>query len=67
VRLTAGDDVVELIVSDNGIGITGQQISHHEAFGMLGMQERARALGGEIKISGMPVKGTEIAVSIPVE
>ncbi len=52
-------------VRDNGKGITLQQISSPRAFGILGMQERARFMGGDVKISGAPGKGTTVTVNIP--
>jgi signal transduction histidine kinase len=33
----------------------------------MGMRERVRMWGGEVKIKGVPDKGTTVAVSIPVD
>ena len=57
---------IVLRVRDNGIGIEKKQISDPGAFGLIGMRERAHFLGGEVRISGTPGKGTTVAVSIPV-
>ena len=57
---------IVLRVRDNGKGIEKKQISNTEAFGLIGMRERARFLGGEVKISGTPGKGTTVVVSIPL-
>ena len=57
---------VTLKVSDNGKGIEESQILDPRAFGLIGMRERARFWGGEVKISGPPGKGTLVAVSIPL-
>jgi signal transduction histidine kinase len=54
-----------LTVSDNGKGITEQQIWHPESFGLIGVRERARAFGGGVKISGIPNEGTTVTLSIP--
>lgn len=67
VRLKEKDGVIELIVRDNGVGITEDQINKKDSFGLLGMMERAHTVGGEIKISGTPGKGTRVVVSVPVE
>jgi len=53
-------------ISDNGKGIEEKQLSDPKAFGLIGMRERARAWGGEVKITGTPGKGTVVAVSIPL-
>lgn len=57
---------IVLRIRDNGTGIEKKQISDPGAFGLIGMRERARFWGGELRISGTPGKGTTVAVSIPV-
>jgi len=57
---------IVLRIRDNGKGIEKKQISDPKAFGLIGMRERARFWGGEVKISGTPGKGTTVVVSIPL-
>jgi len=57
---------IALKVSDNGRGITGEQQSKSDAFGLIGIRERAYHWGGEIKINGKEGKGTTVSVSIPL-
>lgn len=59
-------NLVELIIRDNGLGITEAQINSPRSFGLLGMRERVDARGGEIKIRGLAGKGTEVAIKIPL-
>jgi signal transduction histidine kinase len=60
-RLDA-DDACSLTVTDDGIGFdAGRQRSGH---GLLGMEERARLLGGEIAISTAPGRGTTVGLRI---
>ena len=66
VSLRRGPDRLSLRISDNGKGIEESQILDPRAFGLIGMRERARFWGGEVKISGAPSKGTVVAVSIPL-
>lgn len=66
VSLRKGPGRVSLKISDNGTGIEESQILDPRAFGLIGMRERARFWGGEVKISGAPGKGTLVAVSIPL-
>ena len=60
-------DNVEMIVRDNGEGITDQAILDPKALGITGMRERAHSLGGNFKIDGVPHRGTTVKVSIPLE
>lgn len=67
VRIVLKEDIRELllIVEDNGKGITKKQISDSKAYGLIGMRERSLFCGGGVKISGLPGKGTRIALTIP--
>jgi signal transduction histidine kinase len=51
---------------DNGTGIDRSHMKAAEDIGLRGMEERARALGGELTIDSTPNKGTEIRVSFPL-
>jgi PAS domain S-box-containing protein len=57
---------VVLKVSDNGKGITKEQISDPRAFGLVGIRERIHFWQGNFEISGTPGKGTTASVSIPL-
>jgi len=67
VNLREKDGKLELIVKDNGIGITDEQVREPKAFGIKGMEERVRHLGGELKIKGVAGKGTTVTVRIPLQ
>lgn len=66
VRLTEKDGWVFLEVSDNGCGITEQDMTKPQSFGIRGMRERCQQLRGSLHISGKPGKGTKVTISIPV-
>jgi len=55
-----------LQVRDNGRGISDHEITDRTAIGLLGMKERAHALGGEFEIKGSAGQGTTVTVSIPL-
>lgn len=55
-----------LEVRDNGTGISKEQITHTNRFGLLGMQERAHIFKGDVVIRGAPGEGTTVTVRIPV-
>jgi two-component system, NarL family, sensor kinase len=62
-------DSVQLIVADNGRGFDVQASDsgiHTHGFGLIGMQERARLLGGEMQISSCPGAGARVEVTIPL-
>lgn len=66
VTLRVSDDLVDLKVVDDGIGIGESRIHGRESLGLLGMQERARLFGGMFNIEGGTGKGTTACLSIPM-
>lgn len=54
-------------ISDNGVGIRERDLHDPKAFGLIGMRERARLLGGELAIRGAEGKGTTVTVSVPLD
>lgn len=64
VSLKSEDGNLLLVVEDNGRGITEKEINAPTSFGLMGMRERLLALGGELKISGEPGKGTILSASV---
>jgi len=56
-----------LTVSDDGAGITPQQIADTSSLGLIGMRERLRPLGGSIQLKGIPGKGTTVRVTLPLQ
>jgi len=52
-------------ISDNGIGITENEIKSKKSFGLIGMKERAASLGGTIEISYQKDVGTAILLTFP--
>ncbi|MET0753540.1 MAG: MEDS domain-containing protein, partial [Pyrinomonadaceae bacterium] len=61
-----GENLI-LKVSDDGVGIKGNDISDSKSLGILGIFERAAVFGGNVKIDGTEGKGTTVTVSIPLE
>ncbi len=67
ISFKAADGRVELLVSDNGRGMLKQDRSKPRSFGIRGMRERSRFLGGNVRIDSMPGKGVTVIVSIPYD
>jgi PAS domain S-box-containing protein len=55
-----------LSISDEGRGITSDQISAPESLGLLGMRERVKTLGGQFIVEGKPGQGTLLTARIPL-
>ncbi len=67
VHLKKGRSVLTLEVKDNGIGIPAEKLSDHNSYGLIGIRERARYLGGDARILGIPGSGTTVDVNIPLD
>jgi signal transduction histidine kinase len=65
VELAQQGDVLRLKVRDWGIGFNPGEVEEGR-FGLAGMRERARLLGGTISVQSAPGKGTRIAVKLPL-
>ncbi len=56
-----GFDISQSAMADNETGVNG----HH--FGLLGIRERAKDVGGECLVRSAPGEGTEVSVTVPVD
>ncbi len=54
-----------LIVRDDGRGVTAAECAASGSLGLLGMRERAQALGGEFQITAPAAGGTTVRVRVP--
>lgn len=67
IELFADDDDATLEIHDNGAGIAPGARSKRGSWGLIGMQERAKALGGWLDVSSAPGAGTTIMLSLPMK
>jgi PAS domain S-box-containing protein len=65
VELNEQDGHVRLAVSDDGVGFDPARITAR-TFGLQGIRERARLLGGRATIDSAPGAGTRVVVELPV-
>jgi PAS domain S-box-containing protein len=65
VHIEASSDDLCAEIMDDGRGITAEEIDSRTTLGLLGMRERANALGGSVIIEGSPGRGTRVLVKIP--
>lgn len=57
---------VLVMVEDDGVGFEPTLAFPGNHFGLIGLQERAEALGGTLTMESAPGKGTTIVVEVPV-
>lgn len=65
VRATPGD--LTLLVKDNGKGAPPSAFERPDAYGVMGMRERAGHHGGWLQIDSQPGQGTQVILSMPLE
>ncbi len=58
-------DTIQLIIQDDGQGFDVEHIPQGH-FGLIGMNERAKLLGGKLAICSEPTIGTTLRVTIPL-
>jgi len=66
ISLSRVDGEVRLTVRDNGCGFVSTDPRKPDAYGLMGLHERAHLLGGEIRIDSAPDRGTVINLTIPI-
>lgn len=57
-------DLLELQITDDGIGIQDDQYQNKHSMGILGLRERVQALGGILNISSQPGEGLTLFTRI---
>lgn len=67
IKLETTEKCFKMKISDNGVGISGDEMAKSDSFGLMGMRERALLFDGEVTISGEPGRGTTVCVSIPLD
>ena len=65
ISLQSRDNYVVLQVRDDGSGITEDEATNSRSLGLIGMCERASALGGEVEIHRAPEGGTVMTLKMP--
>ena len=66
VRLESRPDGLELRIEDRGLGFEAGAAPRAAWGGLAGMQERARLLGGRVRIDSVPGRGTRIVAELPI-
>ena len=66
VRLVATPERVRLVVEDDGRGFDASNVAE-DRYGLTGMNERTRMLGGRLELWSEAEKGTHVEVTVPLE
>jgi len=66
ISLSTDESQVTLRIDDNGKGISAQAIGDPHSLGLVGMLERASALGGRVTFEPGSPKGTRVTLQLPL-
>jgi PAS domain S-box-containing protein len=71
VHFTFDENTAEIRVEDDGVGFEVPrhwvELSRFGHYGLVGMRERAEALGGQFELESKPGKGTRYRASVPLK
>jgi signal transduction histidine kinase len=66
VALSAKGGTMQLLVTDNGAGFSGEPWRSRVGLGLVSMKERVRLVNGTFTITSRAGQGTEIIASVPL-
>ena len=67
IQMSQGPGTVRLVVEDDGVGLpakTGNSRGH--SFGLAGIKERVKSMGGNVNLQSVKGRGTRLEVTVPV-
>jgi two-component system sensor histidine kinase UhpB len=65
IEVSVEDDRIVTQISDNGVGLKPD--GHSPGFGLIGMQERVKSLGGVLSVNNSPTGGVVVCARIPLD
>jgi PAS domain S-box-containing protein len=66
ITLTMSASKVEMLISDDGIGINKGKVNSPKSLGIAGIRERAKLVHGKVLVMGIKGSGTTVRVIIPL-
>lgn len=66
IDISAAEEVLTLEISDNGQGASAADLAKPQSFGLRGLNERAKTVGGWVDISTRAGSGMSITLSVPL-
>jgi len=67
VAMKSAGRVLRIVITDDGKGLSRQQMSDLKSFGIVGMRERVHRIGGEFNIFSGPGRGTRLEIVAPIQ
>jgi signal transduction histidine kinase len=71
IRLDRAQDQILMDIQDNGLGFSlpkdWVELAHQGHLGLVGIRERAEAIGGMLEIRSKPGQGTTIHIKVPLK
>lgn len=69
ISLSFQPDSVAMEIRDNGSGLVTDRVAAHggQHYGLLGMKERAKRIGGRLDVSGPPGEGTTVRITVSLQ
>jgi len=65
IGLSVDPENAVLTVADDGRGVTAEELERPTSLGIIGIRERALAVGGDVTFAGMAGRGTTLTVRVP--
>jgi PAS domain S-box-containing protein len=65
ISLAVGAENTVLTIADDGRGVTAEELERPTSLGIVGIRERALAVGGKVTITGSAEQGTTLTVRAP--
>ncbi len=66
IDVSDGESVLTVEIKDNGKGIEKSELLKEKSFGLRGLRERAKTVGGWLDISSKVGSGTSVILSVPL-
>ena len=66
ISFIAKEDLLTLVIEDNGVGFDEEAILNKKTLGLLGMKERALLIKGNYEIKGNIGKGASVIITVPL-
>jgi signal transduction histidine kinase len=66
VEMIGAKDVIQLMVTDTGVGFDQEDVKQHGGLGLVSMQERVHLVYGTFSVDSAPGKGTKILATVPL-
>ncbi|KAF2518419.1 hypothetical protein E0W68_08815 [Flavobacterium salilacus subsp. salilacus] len=66
IQLTHHDDLINIIIEDNGVGFSTDKMNAEDGMGIASIQKKTEQLGGSFIIDSTPGKGTTILIDLPI-